>query len=106
MAAVCHVESTVPDLSVDHWRVSSFSQDLMLVVFYVSVYRKLSDKGHKRNNSDGSVKLNSSPSLHDLPSTSTPLTVTQGDSGRRQSLFTSAAEGEALSVVEFNRPEV
>jgi len=32
MAAVCHVESTVPDLCVDHWRVSSFSQDLMLVV--------------------------------------------------------------------------
>ena len=79
------------------------------------VHRKSSDKGHKRTNSDGTIKFNTSASCEDLTTrdtttaTTTSATAKQnGDScsPRRRSVMVVAADTESLGSVDYNKPEV
>jgi len=73
------------------------------------VCRKSSDKGHKRTNSDGTIKFTTS-SYQDLTaldtSTATMTTTTTTASPKRHSLLVTAADNESLSNVDSNKPEV
>ena len=76
----------------------------------VCVCSKLHDKGHKRTNSDGTIKLTTS-SCHDLTAldtttaTTTTTTRTTTDSPRRSSIMVMTAD-ESLSNIDSNKPEV
>ena len=82
--------------------------------------RKLSDKGHRRNNSDGGSTVPMSASLQDLltlrdttttTTTTSSNTTTPRDSDptsprRRSVLVTTTTDLQSLTTVDFNKPEV
>ena len=74
--------------------------------------RKLSDKGHKRTNSDGTVKLNLSSSCQDLAALETATTTAAATKGndswspRRRSVIVTTADKLSLSSSDYNMPEV
>jgi len=77
------------------------------------VCRKLSDKGHKRTNSDGTIKLTTS-SYEDLTAlatatatmttTTATMTTTTTSSPKRHSLLVT--DNDSLSSFDSNKPEV